>query len=174
MNGLQVRVRSRKMITAIEGIARNPGGCAMLRRVAMLCALMGCGVAVAQSDAAPRVVAPEKLASYWALINSSVEADVPNIAKNISSPGCAAVSFVVEKDGRTSNIKVQRIVPQGDLAGIAMSMANNMRFEATAVNAGRDRVFSWLIFPFNLPSDPAARSAVMQQCQIDKLGWKDR
>jgi outer membrane biosynthesis protein TonB len=132
------------------------------------------GTAVAQSDAPPRVVVPDKLSGSWVLINSSVEADVPNIAKNISSPGCAAVSFVVEKDGSTSTIKVQRVVPKGDLAKIAESMARNIRFEPTVSNAGRDRVFSWLIFPFNLPQDTAARTAVMQQCQIDKLSWNDR
>ena len=50
----------------------------------------------------------------------------------------------------------------------------NMRFEPSLSNAGRDRVFSWLIFPFNLPSDPAARTAVLQQCHIEKIGWDQR
>jgi hypothetical protein len=146
----------------------------MLRHMVVLFVLACSGAAFAQSDAPPRVVVPDKLAGSWVLITSSVEADVPNIAKNISAPGCAAVSFVVEKDGSTSTIKVQRVVPQGDLAKIAQSMAKNIRFEPTLSNAGRDRVFSWLIFPFNLPQDAAARTAVMQQCQIDKLGWNDR
>jgi len=146
----------------------------MLRRVIAVLAMATSTVAVAQSDAPPRVVVPDKLAGYWALVAASVEADVPIMARNISSPGCAAVSFVVEKDGRTSTIKVQRVVPAGDLAKVATSMASNMRFEPTVTNSGRDRVFSWLIFPFNAPTDPAARTAVMQQCQIDKLGWNDR
>jgi outer membrane biosynthesis protein TonB len=146
----------------------------MSRRIVALLLLASGSIAFAQSDAPPRVVVPDKLAGSWVLINSSVEADVPNIAKNISSPGCAAVSFVIEKDGSTSTIKVQHIVPQGDLAKIAESMAKNMRFEPTVSNAGRDRVFSWLIFPFNLPQEAAARTAVMQQCQIAKLGWNDR
>ncbi len=143
-------------------------------RALLFAALVASTAAFAQSDAPPRVVVPDKLAGSWVLINSSVEADVPNIAKNISAPGCAAVSFVVEKDGSTSTIKVQHVVPQGDLARIALSMAKNMRFEPTVSNAGKDRVFSWLIFPFNLPQDAAARTAVMQQCQIDKLSWNDR
>ena len=146
----------------------------MLRRMIAVLAMATSTVAVAQSDAPPRVVVPDKLAGYWALVAASVEADVPIMARNISSPGCAAVSFVVEKDGHTSTIKVQRVVPAGDLAKVATSMATNMRFEPTVTNSGRDRVFSWLIFPFNAPTDPAARTAVMQQCQIDKLGWNDR
>jgi hypothetical protein len=83
------------------------------------------------------------------------------------------VSFVVEKNGSTSAVKVQRVVPEGDLGKVAASAAAHMRFEPSVANMGRDRVFSWLIFPFNLPADPTQRSAVMQKCQIDKLGWKD-
>lgn len=145
-----------------------------LRPVMILLALACAAPAAAQSVAPVRVVKPDNLARYWVMVNASIEADVPNIARNISSPGCAAVSFVVEKDGSTSTIKVQHLVPQGDLAGIATSMAKNMRFEPSLSNAGRDRVFSWLIFPFNLPSDPAARTAVMQQCHIEKIGWDQR
>lgn len=146
----------------------------LLRPVMILLALACAAPASAQSVAPVRVVKPDNLARYWVMVNASIEADVPNIARNISSPGCAAVSFVVEKDGSTSTIKVQHLVPQGDLAGIATSMAKNMRFEPSLSNAGRDRVFSWLIFPFNLPSDPAARTAVMQQCHIEKIGWDQR
>lgn len=145
-----------------------------MRYFVTLLALACAAPASAQSVAPVRVVKPDNLARYWVMVNASIEADVPNIARNISSPGCAAVSFVVEKDGSTSTIKVQHLVPQGDLAGIATSMAKNMRFEPSLSNAGRDRVFSWLIFPFNLPSDPAARTAVMQQCHIEKIGWDQR
>lgn len=145
-----------------------------MRSFVTLLALACAAPASAQSVAPVRLVKPDNLARYWVMVNASIEADVPNIARNISSPGCAAVSFVVEKDGSTSTIKVQHLVPQGDLAGIATSMAKNMRFEPSLSNAGRDRVFSWLIFPFNLPSDPAARTAVMQQCHIEKIGWDQR
>lgn len=128
-----------------------------------------CGAAIAQSVLPPKVVAPEKLAGYWTMIHSSVEADVPNIAKGIDQPGCATVSFVVSGEGNTSNIKVQRVVPEGDFRQIAQSMAKNLHFEPTVSNAGRKAVMSWLIFPFNLPADPAARAAVMQPCAIEKL-----
>jgi hypothetical protein len=146
----------------------------MLRRPITFIALVACVTAAAQSTAPPRVVAPDKLAQYWTMINSSVEADVPNSGRNLQQPGCAAVSFVVEKDGGTSTLKLQRVVPEGDLAKVALSEAGSLKFTPTVSNAGRDRVFSWLIFPFNLPADRAARTAVMQKCQIAKLDWKDR
>jgi hypothetical protein len=145
----------------------------MPRRIVAVVALLSATAGFAQSDAPPRVVAPEKLSQYWVMIQSSIEADAPNYGKNMLDPGCAAVSFVVEKDGSTSAVKVQRVVPEGDLGKVAASAAAHMRFAPSVANMGRDRVFSWLIFPFNLPADPAQRTAVMQKCQIDKLGWKD-
>jgi len=121
----------------------------------------------------PKVVASEQLAKYWVMTNTSVDADVPNFGRNMNVPACATVSFVVEKNGTTSTIKVQRVVPDGDLGKVAKSVASGLRFDATALNAGKDRVFSWLIFPFNLPQDAAGRTAVMKQCQIDRIDWKD-
>lgn len=147
----------------------------MLRRSIALLALAVCATSVAQTmdQAPPRAVPSEKLDKYWVMVNSSLEADVPNYGRNIQVPGCATVSFVVEPDGRTSTIKVQRVVPEGDLGRVAKSVATGLRFEATAFNAGKQRVFSWLIFPFNLPSEKAAASAVMQQCYMPQLDWKD-
>lgn len=146
----------------------------MMRRSLALIALACCGPVAAQSTRPPRVVAPDKLAQYWTMLGSSVEADVPYAGRNLQVPGCATVSFVVEKNGSTSLAKVQRVVPEGDLGKVALSEARALQFAPAVANAGKDRVFSWLIFPFNLPADPAARTAVMQKCQIDKLGWDNR
>lgn len=146
----------------------------MRARLALF-ALMTSPIAMAQIDQTPpRVIPSEQLANYWVMTNTSVDADVPNFGRNMNQPGCAAVSFVIEKNGSTSTIKVQRVVPDGDLGKVAKSVAANLHFEATAVNAGKDRVFSWLIFPFNLPADKAGQTAVMQKCLIEKLDWKDR
>src|SRR5262245_60693846 len=73
-----------------------------------LLALACCSTAFAQSTVPPRVVAAEKLPNYWVLDGTSIQADAPNYGKNIDQPGCATVSFVVEKDGSTSTIKVQK------------------------------------------------------------------
>lgn len=145
----------------------------MKRVVVSLFALAASAGAFAQSTLPPRVVPADKLASYWAMDTSSVQADAPNYGKNIQQPGCATVSFVVEKDGSTSTVKVQKVAPEGDLGKIAASAATHLRFEPTLSNSGRDRVFSWLIFPFNLPADAAARTAVMQRCAVQTLDWKD-
>lgn len=145
-----------------------------MKRLAFpLLALAVTTAAFAQSTLPPRVVAADKLAQFWAMDVSSIQADAPNYGKNVHQPGCATVSFVIEKDGGTSTVKVQKVEPAGDLAKVAASAAANLRFEPTVSNSGRERVFSWLIFPFNLPADPAERTAVMQRCAVAKLDWND-
>ena len=67
----------------------------MLRRTIALLAMAASTAAVAQSDAPPRVVVPDKLAGYWALVNASVEADVPIMrsrANTASKPGSTRAS----------------------------------------------------------------------------------
>ncbi len=122
---------------------------------------------------APRSVTPETLEKYWIMIHSTLEASVPLGGKGMDQPGCASVSFVVEKNGKASNIKAQKVHPPGDLGAVAVSAVASLEFEPTIANAGRDRVFSSLILPFNLPADPAQRSAVLQNCVIEPLRWSD-
>jgi hypothetical protein len=163
-----VRVARGRLCASIEE------GAPMSRIALVAAGVFASSLASAQMDQTPpKVIASEQLAKYWVMTNTSVDADVPNFGRNMNQPGCATVSFVVEKNGTTSTIRVQRVVPEGDLGKVAKSVAAGLRFEATALNAGKDRVFSWLIFPFNLPQDPAARTAVMKQCQIDRIDWKD-
>ena len=140
---------------------------------AVLLACVSATLLAQNTETTPRVVPSEKLDAWWVMANTSLHADVPNLGRNVDAPGCATVSFVIEPDGRTSTIKVQRVEPDGDLGRVARSVASNLHFIPTAFNAARTRVFSWLIFPFNLPADKAAASAVMQQCYMTDLTWKD-
>ncbi|MEO6076468.1 MAG: hypothetical protein ABIP56_06655 [Dokdonella sp.] len=145
-------------------------------RLLAIAAICACApIALAQKiEDGPKAVKPERLAYYWTLDNSSVEADVPNMARGIAQATCAAVSFIVESDGSTSHVKVQKVEPESQLRGIAQSMGQHIRFNPTVDNMGRDRIFSWLIFPFNMPSDPARRTAIMQPCSLDTIAFKDR
>lgn len=122
----------------------------------------------------PRSVTPETLETYWVLMKSSVEGNAPLGGKNMDQSGCAAVSFIVEKNGRASDITVEKVEPPGGLGELAASIVSNLEFEPTIRNAARDRVFSSLIFPFNLPPDPEAREAIMQRCVIPARAWKPK
>jgi hypothetical protein len=99
----------------------------------------------------PRSVAPEDLEKYWVLMKASVAGNAPLGGKNMDQSGCAAVSFIVEGNGRASNITIEKVEPPGGLGELARSIAGTS-VQAMS-NAGRDRVFSSLIFPFNLPAD---------------------
>jgi hypothetical protein len=126
---------------------------------------------LAHAQKVPRSVAPDDLDEYWVMMKSSVEGNAPLGGRNMDQPGCAAVSFIVEGNGRTSNITIEKVVPPGGLGELAASIAAHLEFEPTIINAGRDRVFSSLIFPFNLPAEPEAREAVMRQCVIPARRW---
>lgn len=145
----------------------------MLLRLAIMFVLAAGMPVQAHAQLQPRSVAPDNLAKYWVMISASLEASVPIGGQGMDLPGCATVSFIVEKTGRTSNIKVQKVHPAGDLGSVAASAAASLEFEPTINNAARDRVFSSLIFPFNLPPDPLARTAIMQHCAIEPLRWRD-
>ncbi len=119
----------------------------------------------------PRSVKPEDLEKYWVLMKASVQGDAPLGGKNMDQSGCAAVSFIVEGNGRASNITIEKVEPPGGLGELARSIAEHVEFEPTITNAGRDRVFSSLIFPFNLPADPDARQAIMEKCVIPARRW---
>lgn len=131
-------------------------------------------IPIAYAQKVPRSVKPDDLAKYWVLMKASVEGNAPLGGKNMDQSGCAAVSFIVEGNGRASNITVEKVEPPGGLGDLAQSIATNMEFEPTISNAGRDRVFSSLIFPFNLPDDPEARTATMQKCVIPARRWNPK
>jgi hypothetical protein len=122
-----------------------------------------------------QVIPPERLANYWLLQSSSASnANVPNSGVNLDAPTCAAVSYVVEKDGSTSHVKLERVVPQGDLSKVAVSVVSGMHFAAAPSNMGKDAVYTYVVIPFNLPGaqstnaeDKAMRARVTDACKLD-------
>lgn len=113
-----------------------------------------------------RAVAPERLGSYWRMTNSEIDADVPNIGRNMDKPGCAAVTYTIGADGVTRDIVVRRVVPQGDLGKVAASAVADLRYAPTAPNDAREPVYTYIIMPFNLPPDPAVRAKVTAACKL--------
>lgn len=139
---------------------------------AFIVLILGLALApIAFAQKVPRSVKPEDLEKYWVLMKSSVQGDAPLGGKNMDQSGCAAVSFIVEGNGRASDITIEKVEPPGGLGELAKSIAAHIEFEPTIINAGRDRVFSSLIFPFNLPADPGARQAIMEKCVIPARRW---
>jgi hypothetical protein len=135
-------------------------------------------IAVAASASAAeryQVIPPERLANYWLLQSSSAAAaNVPNSGANLDAPTCTAVSYVVEKDGSTSHVRLERVVPQGDLGKVAVNIISAMHFAAAPSNMGKDPVYTYVVMPFNLPGaqstnteDKATRARIIDACKLD-------
>lgn len=119
-------------------------------------------------------VEPDRLAHYWLLDPASAQqANVPNSGYGLDMPTCAAVSYVVEKNGATSHVKLEKVVPDGPLGKVAVGVVKVLRYAAAAENAGKDPVATYVVMPFNLPdaastnpADRATRTRVLDACKL--------
>ncbi|MDF3982465.1 energy transducer TonB [Luteibacter sp. PPL201] len=125
--------------------------------------LLAAGPAAAQNT---RRVAPDRLPYYWTLINTVVNADVPNVGKNLDQPGCVAVTYMIGSNGLPQNVVAVKTVPQGDLAQVGVSAVKDFRYAPSGVNRAAEPVNTYYVVGFNLPDDPARKAAIMKQCAL--------
>jgi hypothetical protein len=140
---------------------------------------LSAGIAFAAEK--PQTIPPEHLANYWLLVSGTAkQANAPNSGRNLDAPTCAAVSYIVEKDGSTSNIELKKLVPDGDLGKVAVGVVRDMQFVAAPQNAGKTPVYTYVVMPFNLPSasstNPAeqtTRKHALDACKLEGFGGKE-
>lgn len=125
--------------------------------------LLAAGTAAAQNL---RRVPPERLTGYWYLTNTSISPDVPNTGKNLDKPGCAAVTYMIGSDGRPQNATISKVVPQGDLGLVGLSIVNQLRYVKGSQNGTAEPVQTYYVSGFNLPEDPAAKAKILSQCKL--------
>lgn len=111
-------------------------------------------------------VQPDHLGDYWVMTNTSLDVDVPNSGVNLDKPTCSAVTYLIGSDGVTRDIVVVKTIPAGDLSTVAKSAVKDMHYVPGANNAERQPVFTYIIIPFNLPDDPAARKRITDACVL--------
>ena len=128
--------------------------------------LLAAGLPVAAQSQSQHRVDPQHVNDYWILLNHSVDIDVPNRARNVNQPGCASVSYTSGSDGVPRDLKVEKVVPQGDFGQIALSAVSNFRYGPTLSNRASDPVATYYTVPFNAPSDPAGQAKVMAPCAL--------
>lgn len=130
--------------------------------------------------ALPKRVMPEDLAKYWLVANTTIEADAPNAGRNLDQPTCAAIDYVIESDGTTSHLRLERIMPEGDLGKVALSVVRNLRYAPGLGNAARVPVQTRVVIPFNMPEAKpgdtvqaermrAFRERLLAACESDPL-----
>jgi hypothetical protein len=134
-----------------------------VRRLA-LATLLAAGMPVAAQSL--QKVNPQHLYDYWILLNHKVDIDVPNSARGVSQPGCASVSYMIGSDGVPRDLKVEKVVPEGDFGQIALSAVSNFRYGPSLSNRSSEPVATYYVVPFNAPSEPAGQQKVMAPCQL--------
>jgi hypothetical protein len=90
------------------------------------------------------------------------------------------VAYVVEKDGSTSHVELKKLVPDGDLGKVAVSVVQEMQFAAAPQNPGKTPVSTYVAMPFNLPSanstnpaDIELRKRTLDACKLEGYGAKE-
>ncbi len=133
---------------------------------ALVLALAMTGAAPLLAQLQARMVGPEHIQDYWIMLNTKVDADVPNSGRNMDKPGCVAVSYLIGSDGVPQNVTVRKVVPQSDLDAVAKSVAGNFRYGPSLTNRNSDPVNTYFIVPFNLPADPAQAKQITDACKL--------
>lgn len=132
---------------------------------AALVFVFGAPTALAQTQALK--VSPERLANYWLLTNSSVDATVPNSGHGLTQPGCAAVSYTIGTDGATRDITVRKVVPStSDFASIAVSVIRQFHYQLGPHNDLQRPVSTYYIVPFNLAKTSDGGKAITKACAL--------
>lgn len=135
----------------------------LVRQTLVLALALGC---VAPAFAQSRKVNEANLYRYWILLNRSVTLEAPNSGRNLMTPGCAAVTYMVGSDGIPRDVKLAKVAPPSDLGVIATNAVKQFRYGPSLTNGKREPVATYYVVPFNSPDDPAARKKLMAPCQL--------
>lgn len=128
------------------------------------CAL--CALVALPASAQDRRVSPEQLQGYWILLNHTVDIDLPIGGKNLSDPGCVAVTYTIGSDGKTRNIQVAKVVPESGLGKAAISAVKNFQYGPSLTNRQEQPVATYYIVPFNTPPGKDAQTRLMAPCKL--------
>ena len=122
--------------------------------------------AVSVAQAPPREVSTTELAKYWLVASASPTADAPHNGKGLDRPTCAALRYVIQSDGTTSDIVLEKLVPDSGLGIVAVSFVRSLRYAPGPSNRSQNAVTTRLVLPLNLPplrGDDAQRAQIQAQ-----------
>lgn len=144
------------------------------RALALSFVVFFCGTLASVASAAerPHLVKVEDLPKWWVVADAD-DAQVPPNGKNLTAPTCAAVSFRINRGGTISDVKLEKIVPEGDLSQVAVSSIRALHYVAAAQNVGKDPVYTYQILLFNAPdvkANPglfAEKQRIYNQCKLE-------
>ena len=106
----------------------------------------------------PRPVAAKDLAKYWLVASEAMQAMKPNTGVNLYAPSCAVVRYVINSDGSTSDVVLEKLVPPGDLGIVATTAIQSLRYAAAPSNQALVPVLTRVTLPMNLPPYRSGRA----------------
>ena len=95
------------------------------------------------------LVQPAELSNWW-LVSGTGDPQVPSYGKNLTAPTCVAVSYRIDRGGATSQVKLEKMAPEGDLGAVAVNIVKGLTYTAAPKNIGKDPVYTYVVLPFNL------------------------
>lgn len=118
------------------------------------------------------LVLPADLSKWW-LVSSTGDPKMPAYGKGLTTPTCVAISYRIERGGTTSQVKLEKMAPEGDLGAVAVDIIKGLQYTAAQRNIGKDPVYTYVVMPFNAPdvnkgpSAAAERQRLLDQCALD-------
>lgn len=137
-----------------------------LHRFRTPCAFALAAFATASAAQAPLEVTTAELAKYWLVASAAPTADAPHNAKGLDRPTCAAMRYVIRADGTTTDIVLEKVVPDSALGTVAVSFVKSLRYAPGPSNRAQNPVSTRLVLPLNLPplkGDDAQREQIKKQ-----------
>lgn len=139
-------------------------------RVFALTLLAASGSAFALERA--HLVQPAELSNWW-LVSGTGDPKMPSYGKGLTTPTCVTVSYRIDRGGKTSQVKLEKAVPEGDLGGVAVEIVKGLTYTAAQKNIGKDPVYTYVVMPFNAPdvnkgpSAAAERQHILDACKLE-------
>ncbi|MBS0515234.1 MAG: energy transducer TonB [Proteobacteria bacterium] len=118
------------------------------------------------------LVQPADLSNWW-LVSGTGDPKVPSYGKGLTAPTCVAVSYRIDRGGTTSQVKLEKVAPEGDLGAVAVGIVKGLQYTAAQKNVGKDPVYTYVVMPFNAPdvnkgpSAASERQRILDQCKLD-------
>lgn len=120
-------------------------------RCSLAALLLLAGLQTAAAQTTPRPVGAKDLAKYWLVASEAMEAMKPNTGVNLYTPSCAVVRYVINSDGTTSDVVLEKLAPPGDLGIVATTAIDSLVYAAAPSNQGLIPVLTRVTLPINLP-----------------------
>jgi len=113
------------------------------------------------------VLAPGERSAYWVLDRATVERNVKPRDVPRGAIGCAAVSFIIERNGSTSTFKLLRSTPEGQWDELSRKVVAGLSFKPGEKNPRAEVVFTYLTITYTGQGNEVLGTHLKPRVQLD-------